>query len=96
MLLFASQVSDKWNSWTPKQLKTPVSEVLKVQKKSKGDEDWLKRKRPKNDCSSDDLIKEKVQLVKILQDNALKEGAIRIAILEEQLKQEKIKTSLLQ
>lgn len=44
------------------------------------------------DCSADALIKEKIELVKILKKNAEDESNIRILILKEQLKQEQIKT----
>ncbi|XP_045449352.1 uncharacterized protein LOC123657907 [Melitaea cinxia] len=82
--------NDTWNSWTPKNLKTPVSSNLKVSRQS--EESYLKRRRPKINCLSDELVKEKIKLIKILQENAEKEAQIRLAILKEQLKQEEIKT----
>ncbi|CAH0730275.1 unnamed protein product, partial [Brenthis ino] len=45
--------NDTWKSWTPKNLNTPVSSKLKVTRKN--EEDCLKRRRPKIDCSSDEL-----------------------------------------
>ncbi|XP_063832046.1 uncharacterized protein LOC135081226 [Ostrinia nubilalis] len=92
-LLKEKNDNDTWSSWAPKNLKTPVSCQLKVPRES--EEGWLKRRRPKTDCSSDEYVKEKIRLVKILQENAEKESRVRLAILEEQLNQEKIKTQKL-
>lgn len=85
--------NDTWKSWTPKNLRTPVSSKLKVRRQD--EEDYLKRRRPKIDCLSDELLKEKIKLVNILQENAEKESEIRLAILKQQLKQEEIKTQKL-
>ncbi|KAL0809126.1 hypothetical protein ABMA28_012750 [Loxostege sticticalis] len=85
-------ITDSWSSWTPKNLKTPCSSQLKSKR---NEEDWLTRRRPKQDCLSDTLSKEKIKLVQLLQENAEKESQIRLAILEEQLKQEKLKTKKL-
>ncbi|KAJ8720573.1 hypothetical protein PYW08_006038 [Mythimna loreyi] len=57
-----------WESWTPKTLKLPLAEPLRSNNE-KADE-WIRRRRPKNDCSADVLMKEKIELVKILQNNA--------------------------
>ncbi|CAH0717703.1 unnamed protein product, partial [Brenthis ino] len=84
--------NDTWKSWTPKNLKTPVSSNLKV---TRNEEDYLKRRRPKIDCLSDELVNEKIKLVKMLQENAEKESKIRLDILKQQLKQEEIKTQKL-
>ncbi|XP_073959411.1 uncharacterized protein isoform X2 [Choristoneura fumiferana] len=79
----------KWEGWTPSSLKRPVSDVLRESGNS-----WLKRRRPAPDqlSLSDQLIQEKINLVKTLIKNSEEDSKRRILILEEQLKQEKIKT----
>ncbi|KAJ8706251.1 hypothetical protein PYW08_002060 [Mythimna loreyi] len=82
-----------WESWTPKTLKMPLAEPLRSNNE-KADE-WIRRRRPKTDCSADVLMKEKIELVRILKKNAEEEGNLRILILKEQLKQEQTKTDKL-
>ncbi|KAI5637083.1 myb/SANT-like DNA-binding domain-containing protein [Phthorimaea operculella] len=80
----------KWESWTPNSLKKPMSEVLKDKNS------WLKRRRPDSQNLSDQLVQEKINLAKTLLENAKAEHQAKLLILEEQLKQEKIKTQKLE
>ena len=74
----------------------PLAEPLRSNISGGGAGDkWIKRRRPKTDCSSDTLLKEKIELVRILKKNAEEEGNLRILILKEQLKQEQMRTAKL-
>lgn len=84
----------KWEGWTPNSLKRPISEVLKTSQENEGNK-RLKRRRPEQQSLGDQLVQEKINLVKILIENTKEESKTRILILEEQLKQEKIKTQKL-
>ncbi|XP_026333673.1 uncharacterized protein LOC113240553 [Hyposmocoma kahamanoa] len=82
-----------WTDWTPKTLKRPLSDCLRsnIRKEDK----HMKRRRPVNENLQDQILQEKLDLVKLLKQKAEEEANIRIAILKEQLKQEQIKTEKL-
>ena len=51
----------------------PLRSKLNISGGGAGDE-CIKKRRPKTDCSSDTLLKEKIELVRILKKNAEEEG----------------------
>lgn len=83
-----------WNGWSPAALKTKVTDTLAVKKK-KDSPSWLQRRRPKASLH-DKLLESKLELAELMKKNAESEAKIKFLILEEQLKQEKIKTEKLQ
>ncbi|KAL4702653.1 hypothetical protein ACJJTC_012282 [Scirpophaga incertulas] len=82
-----------WTDWTPKTLKRPLSECLKTAERKEGKS--VNRRRPANENLQDEILKEKLNLVKLLKEKAEEEANLKIQILKEPLKQEKIKTEKL-
>lgn len=101
-----------WNSWKPQKLQLPVSEPLRpnpvgVPQQQEQSKTWQKRRRPRMAPSSKEeeatLLQAKTELVQLMVGNARLEFAnmeeecsLRRAILQEKLKQEKIKTKMME
>ncbi|CAK1602660.1 unnamed protein product [Parnassius mnemosyne] len=90
------EVQDKdniWHGWSPAALKTKMSDALITKKK--GSPTWLHRRRPRASMA-DNLLASKLELVEILKKNVEIEAEKKNLLLDEQLKQERLKTELLE
>ncbi|XP_047543372.1 uncharacterized protein LOC125075705 [Vanessa atalanta] len=85
---------NNWSSWTPKVLKTKMSNTLSANKEN-NPSTWLHRRRPKTSLQ-DKVLQSKLELIETMKRNTQTEAALKELILQEQLKQEKLKTEKLQ
>ncbi|XP_063828327.1 uncharacterized protein LOC135077687 [Ostrinia nubilalis] len=82
-----------WNGWSPAALKSKVSDPLVLKKKKSPS--WLQRRRPKASIQ-DKLLQSKLELVEIMKKNNELDLKHKLLLHEEQLKQEKIRTAILE
>ncbi|XP_046976445.1 uncharacterized protein LOC124542549 [Vanessa cardui] len=85
---------NNWSSWTPKVLKTKMSNILSANKEN-NPSTWLHRRRPKTSLQ-DKVLQSKLELIETMKRRTQTDAALKELILQEQLKQEKLKTEKLQ
>ncbi|XP_061376733.1 uncharacterized protein LOC116770675 isoform X2 [Danaus plexippus] len=95
--LQSDNTDNSWRNWTPAALKTKASSPLKRKNNpisSLSPSSWLHRRRQRTSLH-EKVLQNKIGLLEILKQNAHREAELKTKLLEEQIKQELIKTKIL-
>ncbi|CAG9561112.1 unnamed protein product [Danaus chrysippus] len=91
-ILPSDNTNNIWKNWTPAALKTKVSNPPKREfNQPLTSLSWLRRRRPRTSLQ-DKVLENKIQLIELSKQNVQSEAALKNRLLQEQIKQEQIKT----